>query len=244
MDHEVHLSPNLGREPDANGSINGLSAVEFTAVDQTSKKLWGYRKGANWNPMGENGAPSGKLTDGSLYMIYPADKNAKSNFPFNFGWSSHFPWENDQIYIGGFQIEEENTFLANHGDELMVGFEVSVTQGIRCFIETVRAYTGQEPAPTNIGGPFFFPHRIMEDPIPEWTVGEIVVVRGVVQRDDHQRIEGYLAHKWGLADQLPTTHAYAPSLTLLLEMRMISSVLMRTEPFVPRHPWTMNMTKL
>ena len=97
--------PKHGKEPDANGTINGLNAVEFTATKQISKKLCGYRKGANWNPMGKNGMPSGKLIDGSLYMTFRSNKSTRSSFPFNFGWDGHFPWENNE-FSGYFLIIE------------------------------------------------------------------------------------------------------------------------------------------
>ena len=212
VDREVILAPREeSNAPTSNGSLNGLNAIGFDSLDQIPKQLFASKKVANWNPLGENGAASGKLYDGSLYMIYRADKNAKSNFPFNFGWRNHFPWESQSIFWW-FSDQRRETFLANHGDELMVGFEVSVTTGNQVFYRNGNpVLTGPRTAPTNIEGAFFFPSNYGIDQIPEWTVGEIVVVRGVVQRDDHQRIEGYLAHKWGLADQLPTTHAYARS---------------------------------
>jgi hypothetical protein len=200
VDHEVHLSPYLGREPDANGSINGLSAVEFTAVNQTSKKLWGYRKGANWNPMGENGAPSGKLTDGSLYMTFRSNKSTMSGFPFNFGWGDHFPWNNNQIFWV-FSDIRRSTNLSSNGEELMLCFEFSVSKGIqKLYKNGTVIMSGPRTTETNIGGAFFFPSDYGSQNIPEWTVGEILVVRGVMQHEEHLRIEGYLAHKWGTGE--------------------------------------------
>jgi hypothetical protein len=37
---------------------------------------------------------------------------------------------------------------------------------------------------------------------------EIVLVRRVLSEADRQRLEGYLAHKWGLQAQLPANHPY------------------------------------
>lgn len=47
-------------------------------------------------------------------------------------------------------------------------------------------------------------------------VCEIVLVSGIVSVDDRKRIEGYLAHKWGVAASLPSDHPYktdAPTIT-------------------------------
>jgi len=211
VDREVMLAPREeSNAPTSNGSLNGLNAIGFDSLYQIPKQLFASKQGANWNPMGENGAASGKLYDGSLYMVYRSDKSANSNFPFNFGWGDHFPYGNKWIYWD-FSDRRRDTFLAENGDELMVGFEFSVTRGNQVFYKNGEPLlTGPRTAPSNIGGSFFFPHGHGGTQIPEWTVGEMVVIRGVVQRDDHQRIEGYLAHKWGLADQLPSTHAYSP----------------------------------
>ena len=39
-------------------------------------------------------------------------------------------------------------------------------------------------------------------------IAEIVLLSSVVDTDTRQRIEGYLAHKWGLAGSLPSGHPY------------------------------------
>lgn len=39
-------------------------------------------------------------------------------------------------------------------------------------------------------------------------IGEIVYYNRVLTASERQRVEGYLAWKWGLTDSLPTTHAY------------------------------------
>ena len=44
-----------------------------------------------------------------------------------------------------------------------------------------------------------------------WTLGELIVTNGVPATDDRQRIEGYLAHKWGSTALLPADHPYKSS---------------------------------
>nr|MCU0780109.1 InlB B-repeat-containing protein [Akkermansiaceae bacterium] len=39
-------------------------------------------------------------------------------------------------------------------------------------------------------------------------LGEVLIVRGVITNDDRQKAEGYLAHKWGMADKLPDGHPH------------------------------------
>jgi hypothetical protein len=42
-------------------------------------------------------------------------------------------------------------------------------------------------------------------------VGEVIVGDGSLSDADRERIEGYLAHKWGLAANLPSSHPYKSS---------------------------------
>lgn len=47
-------------------------------------------------------------------------------------------------------------------------------------------------------------------------IAEVVIVQGPLSQDDRDRMQGYLAHKWGLAGQLSTSHPYkgsAPTVT-------------------------------
>jgi hypothetical protein len=43
------------------------------------------------------------------------------------------------------------------------------------------------------------------------TLGEIIVISGTVSLSDRQKLEGYLAWKWGLEDNLPADHPYKDS---------------------------------
>ena len=47
-------------------------------------------------------------------------------------------------------------------------------------------------------------------------IGEVLVVNGVLGASDLQRVEGYLAHKWGLAANLPVGHPYRDAAPLVL----------------------------
>lgn len=51
-------------------------------------------------------------------------------------------------------------------------------------------------------------------------IGEVIVCDTYVSDDDQRRIEGYLAHKWGVTSRLPANHPYktsAPTLTAAVE---------------------------
>lgn len=43
---------------------------------------------------------------------------------------------------------------------------------------------------------------------PDTRVGEVVICNQTLAEEDRQRVEGYLAHKWGLVADLPASHPY------------------------------------
>ena len=42
-------------------------------------------------------------------------------------------------------------------------------------------------------------------------IGEIILYSSALSEGDRQKVEGYLAHKWGLADNLDGSHPYESS---------------------------------
>jgi hypothetical protein len=61
----------------------------------------------------------------------------------------------------------------------------------------------------------FFPGSLIVQSFHNGDISEIVYVAGQPSTDTRQRIEGYLAHKWGLTANLPNDHPYktaAPTL--------------------------------
>ncbi|MDC3284801.1 hypothetical protein OAV01_05975, partial [Opitutales bacterium] len=53
--------------------------------------------------------------------------------------------------------------------------------------------------------PVYFPSAIWE---PQFLYGEMIFVRQNITQANREKIEGYLTHKWALADQLPNNHPY------------------------------------
>lgn len=50
-------------------------------------------------------------------------------------------------------------------------------------------------------------------------IGEVIITNTPISTSDRQKIEGYLAHKWGLASNLPSNHPYlsnAPTISTIL----------------------------
>lgn len=64
------------------------------------------------------------------------------------------------------------------------------------------------PLPTQTAAALMFGSRTgnMSD-----TIGEVLIGVGVLSDSDRQRVDGYLAHKWGLTANLPISHPYKSS---------------------------------
>lgn len=62
---------------------------------------------------------------------------------------------------------------------------------------------------TGSDGSFYFGGEVEGSNFrPHWTLAEMLILDGVPNEEDRQRIEGYLAWKWGLTGSLPVSHPY------------------------------------
>jgi len=72
------------------------------------------------------------------------------------------------------------------------------------------------------------------------SIGEFIVIPGAVSEEDRQKLEGYLAHKWGLEANLPADHPYkteAPSASQALATLSDASVT-DADGDTPNSTWT------
>jgi hypothetical protein len=209
VDPDTYLRPNHGREPDANATINGLNAISFQKNDKQMEFVKGWKNNEGWNPAGENGKISGANDDTAIFLIHQSKVSKKSSMPFGFGWSGHFLWHEgiffdpDRISTGGFKVGKTHLIA-------LYNSKSSNQRGI--WVDGNLRVSGS-PVSRNITGAFFFPDNFNEsqDYASDCLLGEIMVIRGVMEERDHLEIEGYLAHKWGLADALPQSHMYSKS---------------------------------
>jgi hypothetical protein len=206
VDPDTYLRPNHGREPDANATINGLNAISFQKNDKQMEFVKGWKNNEGWNPAGENGKTSGANDDAAIFLIHQSKVSKKSSMPFGFGWGGHFLWHTgihfdpDRISTGGFQV----------GKTHLIALYNSKTSNQRGIWVDGNLRVSGSPVSRNITGAFFFPDKYeSQNYASDCLLGEIMVIRGVMEERDHLEIEGYLAHKWGLADALPQNHIYS-----------------------------------
>ena len=167
----------------------------------------------NWNPAGADGAASGTYNDVVLTLLMRANGNGKDeNYSaFNLGWAKHwYGWRNKWIYFGYPGGNDQRIDFDIGGLPNILIFKHSVTDNIRqAWMNGTSkgAKTASISAPT-IGGSFKFPGGNSSGTnYYDLTLGEILVVKGTMSDEVREKMEGYLAHKWGIG--LPSSHTWA-----------------------------------
>ena len=124
-------------------------------------------------------------------------------------WSGTFPWTNGDFHWDIWRNAEVNRIwgpLTGIEENLLLTLNHSVTNSVRYFSKNGSIISSGDPVVSNNYGPIIFPNINNE---PSYIVGETIFVREFLNEADRAKIEGYLTHKWSLADQLPSDHPYA-----------------------------------
>jgi hypothetical protein len=187
-------------------TMGGLPTMTFDGSDE-----WLETVG---NPFGSS------ISDGFVYAAISLPIVGNGSL-FSFAgtatatrWQAHVPF-GDIIYFdcGGtsapYRIQAPDGL--NDGDELLIGFYCSVTDGVQVVWKNA-----EELVSDNV------PHSVLTDggniDVGRFStayfrggIGEFIVINNTVSLSDRQKIEGYLAHKWGLENNLPIDHPYKNS---------------------------------
>ena len=164
----------------------------------------------NWNPATADGTTPGDVNDVFVMLVARLDTLKRTRFPFNFGWGDHFPWDNGSIFWR-FSDNRKSFKMFNAGETALIGLEFSVSNGIQnVYKNGLNILSGPRSSPTSASGAFFFPDTLSSDSTwgSDWTLGELVVVRGNLYEDAREQMEGYLAQKWHLTKIMPISHPY------------------------------------
>ena len=193
------------KPPSAGTYLNGLHALFFDRNETMSSK-----KGDDvWSPWTSDGSIAGSFTDGSFFLVFRTYENQRTSLP-NLGnwWSGHLPWSDGRIYWDIRKSGEVNRIhasLTSGYENMVVSFNQSVTDSSRQFFKNGKLTVSGSPVATTVLSPVHFPSTYEE---PQFLYGEMIFVRQNITQQTVKKIEGYLTHKWGLADQLPTDHPY------------------------------------
>ena len=199
-------------KPSYDASINSVAAIDINSANGQREGFNAYKNGSAWSPASANGVASGPVEDVVVILAWRVDTNNRTTFPFNFGWGDHLPWSNGSIFWH-FSDNRKSVNIASNNESVLTILEFSTTKGIQnVYKDGSLKLTGPRTSPTNIGGAFFFPGNGGDSNYnPDFTLGELLVLRGILSEEDRSLYEGYLAHKWGLTGKLPNSHPYKTS---------------------------------
>ena len=199
--HLTQGTPNL-RPTLSAAAINGLNALDFT----------GNIMGTAVNPFGTNVQDAlvlvvhkvDSIQVGVLFSLTGSGANANR-------WQSHAPYSDGNVYFdcggSGGSNRLSGSFGVTAGTVVMSGFYGSVSNNVQQIYKNGSLLFGDtsgHSVPTaggmSIGG--------QGSTYQDTTIGEVIVLNGVVSSVDRQKLEGYLSWKWGLRGNLPSGHPY------------------------------------
>ncbi|NDH16640.1 MAG: hypothetical protein EBY48_06120, partial [Opitutae bacterium] len=206
-------------KPSTGGSINGVNALEFDGVANSGPWEGIYaRKNTNtsWSPATANGAASGTYDDGALIMLMRVNGNGQNVNGLGLGQGGHFyGWGNTWTYwdIGA----PSGSTAAYRIDANLNGTNITILE----YSKTNNGRTIWQNGATNSGdttsgalnslgaSEFKFPSYSAwgTGRYYDITLGEMLYIRGTMSTTVREKIEGYLAHKWGVS--LPGSHTWA-----------------------------------
>ena len=152
-----------------------------------------YSVTANRNPSGQSGWAGQYLAgDAGRTLIYQNDTNTRLAAMFGgSGGIVHNGTANSSFHLFGYEKNLSN------GNLYYEGINVGTSSSLSTTISNTSWKIG-EPAAGS--GGLFFPTPL--------DAAEIVMLSAPASTSDRQKIEGYLAHKWGLTANLPAGHPY------------------------------------
>jgi len=177
-------------------AIGGLNAIEFDAVN--------YRIG--------NGSISGLPTsDIDVFTVFKPDTTTEEAWTLrNTGASNEFRHENGGGY-GYFVatsagIQQRNTAQADN-DAHIANLRWSGSN-VQEFKDGTQIGSDDPLAGTfDVNDEFFVGANVFNQPKYDGAIGEIIIT-AYLSDSDRQKVEGYLAWKWGLTANLPSDHSY------------------------------------
>lgn len=133
-------------------------------------------------------------------------------------WQSHAPWSTGDVMfdcggstVGTTRIRTNYGVVA--GSILLAGFYCSVADNVQQVWKN-----GSLLAADNSGHSVAANGNVSIGGImgatPSYqnaTIGEVVAINGTISEQNRQKLEGYLAHKWGLTESLSSSHPYKDS---------------------------------
>lgn len=202
--NNVHLTQaNSSRQPLSGSTINSLNVLDFTNDSLST----------SFNPL------SPTISNAAVFMIHQVDSigqgsafslTGDGNDPSR--WQTHAPFADGRVYfdVGGTssnnRLSQPN--YATAGEILLSQFYCSVTENVQRIYKNGSLFAGDSTGHSvNTVGNIFVGTEA-DFFFQDMKLGEFIIINDTVSTDIRQRIEGYLAHKWGRTSSLPASHPY------------------------------------
>jgi PKD domain len=185
--------------------INGLNALGFDGTDDALKTATNPFGSSIQNAMFMAVTNLGTNTASTLFSLSGSSTNANR-------FQAHCPFSDSIVYFdtggasGANRVQSTSTLSANQ--TRLLGFYGSVTDNVQQVWNSGTLLKGDatgHAVSTQSGIALGNDGSTNHD---NCTMGEVVIINGVVTAANRQRLEGYLSHKWSLASTLPAAHPY------------------------------------
>ncbi len=186
-------------------AINGINALKFDGANDVMSTLS--------NPFGAS------VDDALVLAVHRVDATVSGQTLFSLTgsdvggsrWQSHAPWV-ATIFLDTGGTSAPNRISTDYGvslgEAVLVGFYGSTTDNVQQIYKNGSLLIGDASGHSvNTVGNIFVGGSGGSH-YQNTAIGEFMILNGTVSPEDRQKLEGYLAHKWGLAETLPLAHFY------------------------------------
>jgi hypothetical protein len=203
--NDLHLVQNdSNKQPVSGGTpIDGKNAINF---DGSNDSLT-----TSSNPFGAT------INDAFVIAVHRIDSVSQGTFftlsgASNSRWQAHAPWSDGNVYFdmggNGGSSRVSSSYGVSAGDSVLVSFYGSTTDSVQQILKNGTLLAGDSSGHSVSTAGNIHVGSDGSSNAQDSSIGEFLVINGTVNAEDRQRLEGYLAHKWGLADSLPDDHAF------------------------------------
>ena len=200
--NERHVSNQVGDPQTGVRTINGLNVIDFTSSRMATSSIASWLNNTSYTIIAVT------QFDNNTEVFMGTDGNGNNQIMHHGYVGSN--WTLGQF--GGGNGTSWSTSLSSTTPVLSVTTAAHPTyealiNGTSLGIKTASSTQLSATGPFNIGRP---------EPDGGWgyydgTIAEIIIISDEITSVKRQKIEGYLAHKWGLEGNLPSNHPYATS---------------------------------
>ncbi len=207
--HMVQATPSMqpitGSAPN---QINGLNTIAFDGISHALKTVTNPFGGSISNAMLIGVFNVSSINTGTPTLFSLSGSGADAN-----RWQSHAPWIEGTLYFdcGGInppnRISAASGFAANQTK--LLGYYCSTTDSVQqVWVDGTNLVSDASGHTVSAVGGIAFGSDGTASNFDNCRMGEVMVINGTVSATNRQKLEGYLANKWGLTASLPAGHPY------------------------------------